>query len=289
MGEILLGTMVKRVTSALGIPSCLNCEKRKEIMDNWSRRGFIGGLAAVGVAAKMKFWQTVVKPDSSHALTLARTLNSVQNALYFEHNQTRYGTKEEAWAVLYDGMRRHNQENTPSGAFWRSLNLESEEITPGWLLDYASTPAGYTFIILAKDKSEIYISDQIGVIYRAPVPEKDIPKARSLPAAKDFPGAVVHDQFIAERQSTVLSRFLSALGIPVAVYAQTGACAECCTGCSEGNCDTKPHCAAFDCGGLPCTWCYYSFSNMKSKDCVIACQCACECMAGTAACCQPYC
>lgn len=71
------------------------------------------------------------------------------------------------------------------------LNLESDEILPGLILDFASTSNGYIFTVSEKSAAErnVVITDEKAIIYRATF-AGELPKARNLAGASAFPGAV---------------------------------------------------------------------------------------------------
>ncbi|HYL84894.1 MAG TPA: hypothetical protein VE263_11715 [Candidatus Angelobacter sp.] len=148
------------------------------------------------------------------------------------------------------------------GDLVRSINLESDEILPGWLLDFHHTISGNNYILTLAERVDpldrfkprnVYVTDDHGVIYRAQVRDDKQPLARELDNAKAFPGAVPFSEFIAEPQGNALTRFLSSF----VVYAT-----DClCTCCYADKCFTTwQECgkgtAFFNCGcGGGCVWC----------------------------------
>ncbi len=77
-----LGDKIEKVASAVGIKPCEGCKKRKGILNDWSRRGFVGvvgGLfAAAGLSARKLGWQLAGNVDVTNTLNLSRLINMVQ-------------------------------------------------------------------------------------------------------------------------------------------------------------------------------------------------------------------
>lgn len=293
---MLLGTQVKRVTDALGIKQCEGCKYRQKLLDEISRRGFLSGMAFLGVHLNKSFWKAVgPNADTSTALRLARVVNTLQAGFLTQTDA--YGSKADVWGAkgLQKVMDRHVTEQTAAGEWARSLNLESDNIQPGWMIDYATKPMGYRIVIAATDpgKRAVYITDQVGVIYRADY-EGTPPSAHSLSSASVFPNAVPFDQFIGAERSTPLSRFLSRVGIPDKVLAQgTGCdmtCCKICTACA-GCSNIGRGCCIYNCGSLDCGWCRAvgscagPCSTPFGTACITCNKCACACGGATCSCC----
>ena len=128
--------------------------------------------------------------DVQQALGLVRSLNTIQATIGM--NSKAYGSQ----AAMLTGpcglgpfLKAHSaNENTLE---WeKHLNLSSNEVLPGWTLDFALVGKGYRLILTGKD--DVLITDETGVIYRA-VTAPLAPKAAQLKSAKDFPGALAHN------------------------------------------------------------------------------------------------
>src|SRR5215831_7087951 len=93
---MLLGTQVKRVTDALGIKQCEGCKYRQKLLDEISRRGFLSGMAFLGVHLNKSFWKAVgPNADTSTALRLARVVNTLQAGFLTQTDA--YGSKADVW------------------------------------------------------------------------------------------------------------------------------------------------------------------------------------------------
>jgi len=86
---------------------------------------------------------------------------------------------------------------------WTScLNFSSDEILPGWFMDYEVKPGntGYILILTGSDEEQktesdekrksVWVTDEEVLIYRAtPYATDRLPTAREITRAQDFPGA----------------------------------------------------------------------------------------------------
>ena len=200
--------------------ACKGCNERKKgFAEGYSRRGFIGGvaglLATVGVQARTALLSGFVPPeemDAQWALELMRILTvrnaAARNTTYHDdgtHTHV-YASKEIILGYAEPGLGwiKNSEEvkqeiiDYPSHAdFWNTLDPLGEEIMPGWLFDMDVRPAtGYVMILHTKySPFAVFTSDQTGVIYRAKFTGDALPKANSLDAAGDFPGAVPFNKY----------------------------------------------------------------------------------------------
>jgi hypothetical protein len=130
--------------------------------------------------------------DVGQALGLVRTLNTIQSVI--ATNTKAYGSEAEM-LIGKMGLRTHLKAysiDKDAPEWVKQVNFSSSEILPGWALDFALVGKGYRLILTSKD--DALITDETGVIYRA-VAALSTPKAAQLKSAKDFPGAVSHEQF----------------------------------------------------------------------------------------------
>jgi hypothetical protein len=133
--------------------------------------------------------------DVQQALGLVRSLNTTQATIAM--NTKAYGSQADMLTGpcgLGPFLKAHSAGR--STLEWeKHLNLSSNEVLPGWTLDFALVGKGYRLILTGKD--DVLITDETGVIYRAAtVPLA--PTAAQLKSANDFPGAIAHNLW--ERQ-----------------------------------------------------------------------------------------
>jgi hypothetical protein len=127
--------------------------------------------------------------DVQQALGLVRTLNTIQVTIAM--NTKAYGSQ----AAMLTGpcglgpFLKARPADIGTLKWEKHLNFSSNEVLPGWTLDFAFVGKGYRLILTAKD--DVLITDETGVIYRA-VTVQPPPKAVQLKSAKDFPGAIAH-------------------------------------------------------------------------------------------------
>jgi hypothetical protein len=125
--------------------------------------------------------------DVQQALGLVRTLNTIQAVIGM--NTKSYGSQ----AAMLTGpcglgpSLKARSADIGTLEWEKHLNLSSNEVLPGWTLDFALVGKGYRLILTGKD--DVLITDETGVIYRA-VTVPLAPKAAQLKSAKDFPGAI---------------------------------------------------------------------------------------------------
>jgi len=175
------------------------------------RRSFLQQLGAFAVMAKVNLFPWLHSNPPAlveDAMGLTRTINMLQAGFFAKHGN--YATKSEILGS--EGLRGLMQRKASRLPWLQRLNLESDEILPGLILDFASTSDGYIFTVSEKKSDEarnVVITDEKAIIYRATFAGEP-PKAHDLASASAFPGAVPHDEF--PDTPSRLSRFLMAGG-----------------------------------------------------------------------------
>ena len=278
MSDYGLGDVLKRCTQAVGIKPCKGCEERAEKLNVWSRRKFMGVAGAVSsglLFTTTKVWGMADRTQQFiiDGLSLLRWLNTIQ-VEWFERDG-RYATKTELLGAsgLLKEIRKYKR-GTQNGDYLAKLNLESDELFPGWHFDFASTADGYVIVLLemaSKSNRVVFTTDQTASIFRGVTSGEGAPSAHDLAnsGAKDFPGVVPHDQF---RESGFLGGMIFG---PLASFARkmlqdTGQCASCCywsAGICGSGCNNPPCSCMFNCGGYPCAWCWFGQHNCGTCCC----------------------
>lgn len=291
-----LGDWVKSFTDKVGIKQCEGCRNRQKLLNQMSRRGFIGGTTfAAGYAmlsTKRLVAQTVLRPDELPALSLCRAINTVQ-AQYAEEHDRKYADKAGVMGTYNRGLtnikqrheemvRKANHDSSDATKVWAlSLNLDpkSGDIMPGWKWDLAVTANGFVMVVAAipvqeGEKVAVYATDEEWIIYRADLAE--VPKASTLLHAQWLSGGVSWNQHVGEERVTWFGRLLRSIGISLTVFASSSYCATCCQQTAGGQCNAgpPPHpLCGFNCGTPNCIWCWTSCG-------CICCQWSCGCDGG---------
>jgi len=133
-----------------------------------------------------------------HALALTRTINTIEVVHFYKTGI--YADR----AALVDYLREQKNDTKAGGRVreWTSrLNFFSDEILPGWFLEYEVKPGntGYILILTGSDEKQktgsnegqksVVITDEKAVIYRAtPYATDRLPAAREIARAQDVPG-----------------------------------------------------------------------------------------------------
>jgi hypothetical protein len=153
-----------------------------------SRRIFLQQLGAFAVMAKVNLFALLHSHSAllEDAMGLTRTINTLQAVFFAKHGN--YATKSEILGS--EGLRGLMQRKASRLPWPQRLNLESDEILPGLILDFASTANGYIFTVSKKLAGARYvvISDEKAIIYLATF-AGELPKAHDLAGASAFPGA----------------------------------------------------------------------------------------------------
>jgi hypothetical protein len=135
--------------------------------------------------------ETQTQITAWHALALTRTINTIEVVHFYKTGV--YADR----AALLDYLREQKNDTKAGGRVreWTSrLNFFSDEILPGWFMDYEMKPGntGYILILTGSDEEQksVVITDEKAVIYRAtPYATDRLPTAREITRAQDFPGA----------------------------------------------------------------------------------------------------
>lgn len=153
-----------------------------------TRRIFLQKLGAFAVMAQVNLFALLHSPSAllEDAMGLTRTINTLQAGFFAKHGN--YATKSEILGS--EGLRGLMQRKASRLPWLQRLNLESDEILPGLILDFASTANGYIFIVSEKlaGARNVVISDEKAIIYRATA-AGELPRAHDLAGASAFPGA----------------------------------------------------------------------------------------------------
>jgi len=232
---MLLGDRIKKATSTLGVKPCSACEERATMLNQLSRRGFFGGAALLFFYTKNAIatglWQLVGAAPPigvKEALGFIRQFNTTQLVLYYKND--RHATQDEAFQEMIK-HKEHFKPGTLAYAWMSRFNPFSNEVLPGWTLDFSIVHDGYPRHINAQDvvndgyrfilRGERYtlITDETAVIYQVKTPATG-PPASGLAGADTFPGAVPYVDF--KEELSRWDKFKQFL-IPVA-YAQMNCC-----------------------------------------------------------------
>jgi hypothetical protein len=170
MSDLKLGDKVESVTQALGIETCAECQSRKERLNHWSRRGFVGLLGAIGATLAMPFTKLgdvlAGNIDATPALLLSRLINTAQT-MQFEETGEYYSTSD-----LLVRLAQVKAKGTGFRALTPQLDPSSREIMTGWTLDHVPNPNGYVFVLTYQLSASylVFVSDATGAIYEGTVP-----------------------------------------------------------------------------------------------------------------------
>lgn len=233
-----LGDVIKDATKAVGIKPCEGCQKRAEALNRLSRRGILksGALALFGLknSTLMWLWEqagATVPVSVDLALGLVRQLNTIQAVL--KGFAGAYGTQH---ILLTDPVHgivsfvpRLNTDTFPGDWIYEWLSrvdFSSNNVLPGWVLDFVLMNDGYRLIL--NGPQDVLITDETGVIYRAPITQ-NAPKAVQLTNAKSYPNGVPHNLY--EPGQSLRQRLLDFFTPKVVHAAPTG-------------CDSISHCLA---------------------------------------------
>jgi hypothetical protein len=229
---------------------CSGCEKRAATLNQLSRRGFFGGAAFLLSASKnailVGLWQVAgaaLPIGVPEALGFIRTFLTEEVIFYSKNN--RHGSQNEMLQEIIK-HKEHFKPGTTGYAWMSRFNPFSDEVLPGWTIDFAVVHRGYPrwlneqdevndgFRLVLKNERYCLVVDETIAIYQVKTPDV-VPSATSLESAESLPGAVPANMFRDDELSWLdrVKRFL----IPT-VQAQSScpctcsksACVSCC-GC----------------------------------------------------------
>jgi hypothetical protein len=308
-----LGDKVEAVTKKLGIESCSGCKRRKSMLNEISRRGFVGGSLLALFLAK----NTILKAAYQVTNTpIPLTLNDMEGFIgqfnvaavtsflnsggdWNAHTGT-YPTVEEILAKI----EAHRE--TATYIRWFPAFKYTDKIHPfdGWTLDYDASREGH-FVVILSNPQYALISDEIGIHYHATASPTPI-AAKSLKSASQYPGAVASGTGKNGKKSLTAWERIAGFFVPT-VYATTtcctsgdcwnqsnncecGICVSCCCQNGQGCSATPPECTTAKlclgnpgCAASNCAWVAYACdSNICNcclrgwgHQCMAYCSCVC--------------
>jgi hypothetical protein len=275
-----LGNFVASVTKSFGFGPCETCEERRERLNAISRSAFIGGVFGLIAATKIGAFKLVTGDDSmpvESALGLMRTLSTVQTSFLMDNG--RCATKEEMLKALLV-HKAHTEMGSYAAVYMSRLNVDSEEIIPGWIMDFWSgAPEEFVLMLVQKEgeQRDALITDDDSVIYRAKVSGKH-PSAQQLVQAKDFPGSKSIDNW--DDNPGAYVRFKSRLksvsyGVPpdLCTGCPSKGCVYCVQLCCQMRCYNiyPPPRPFFTCGAANCR---YGITGGGGQGCTLCNACA---------------
>ena len=292
---MLLGDRIKSLTDKMGIKQCGGCTGRQVTLNIISRRGLIGGSVAALFLAKNTLlsavWQLAgqtVAVENAVALGFVRQVNTAAYALTAASenlSSARHPGRDEIFALIAS-HREHFAPGT-SGYEWmrRFRPAAGDDALATWKNAYAIVRGrldatiygadGYRFAIY--NETTVFVTDEYGLIYQAPMPEGGMPDISKLASASDFPLAAASDlvgKALPQTRWEQVIDFFRPLVFATSVFA---ACSGCDTRCSNScgcvyclthctcspatNCSLNPVPGTCEfnasCSGAACIW-YYS-------------------------------
>jgi len=210
-----LGDIIKAATTKVGIKPCSGCQRRAEMLNEWSRRSFLGKAIMFPFLLKASLAMAVtniIDGDVKAAINLMRALNTATASLQtrVENPDGTHTLNVPTKADILAALTQNAKEADPTkrdGAFLKSLapTDRNGEILSGWITDIDARPHGYVIVTSRKvdqnnlsARRDVLITDNMGVILRAYVYGPAQATAASLKSATDFPGAVPFDLFVEE-------------------------------------------------------------------------------------------
>jgi len=274
-----LGDKIKKVTEAVGLEPCEGCKKRAEVLNAWSRRGFMGSLA-LGLfifrdKTLLNAWRLLGMEPPIGAMSAIGFMRSVGAAAqWFLDTHGKFPGRQEVLDAV-EQHRHHFPPNHPGYVWMSKFNAQVEEVLPGWKFDHAAKGSGFRMILRGTDYT--FALDEKFVLHQAQNGPYG-PPASDLPSAGEFPGAVPYDQF--RPQLSLWDKFKNFL--TPTVYAScncalnpcvckwtdcfnlclgcTDCIVTCCTGCWNTT-PTRCYCGVF------CTGCTWEVGGCSTSDC----------------------
>lgn len=298
-----LGTRLSDVITGLtGKEPCEGCKRRAALLNEVGRRGFLrGALFAASLAKNTTLKGIWYLAGAStpvgmlEALAFIRQSNTLQVVLFYRNGS--YASRND----LFREIIAHREHFVPGslGYAWMSqVNFFSDNVLPGWILDFANTSEGYPrnmpgddgpipvndgYRLVLRGTNYTFITDEVGRIYRAPTLE-NAPMASSLRDASSFPGAEQLSAVPVETPTAWqrIKNFFTPVVYAAGCCAYQSACQQCaCCDCLACNACTS-YCSGFPppgrcvynagcgiCSGHNCDWVSL---GCGSKDC--NCNCA---------------
>jgi hypothetical protein len=166
---------------------------RLNLLENFSRRGFIGSGVALGLVAltgTSKAAGTTEPLAEYEILGFVRTFNTMAVSLFFDaggdwNAKTGFYPKlSKVLAGIVDALVDRNTELTWAQHFTPAAT----EVFPGWTLDYDASRQGH-YVLIVRGQKVTCIADDSGVIYHALTPVS-ASSAKDFARADQFPGAI---------------------------------------------------------------------------------------------------
>jgi hypothetical protein len=261
-----LGTYVSEAITALtGKEPCEGCKRRAALLNEIGRRGFLkGGTFAVSLAKNTMLkglWHLAgaqIPASMPEALAFIRQSNTFQLQLFYRTGL--YAPLNDLFKEII-AHREHFKPGTLGYAWMSQLNFFSDEVLPGWMLDFALISEGYPrslpgydgpidvnngYRLVLRGTVYSFVTDELGIIYRASTLE-NAPSASSLGAASSFPGAVALGAISAEKPSAwqrIKDFFVPTVYATGCCFSQSGCAACACCDCLACN-SCNQHCFSF--------------------------------------------
>jgi hypothetical protein len=167
---------------------------RLNLLENFSRRGFIGSGVALGLVALTRTSKAVgtTEPlDEGDILGFVRSFNTMALSLYFDAGgnwSAKTGFYPKLPKVLAGIVESLVQDNNTGLTWAQHFTPAATEVFPGWTLDYDASREGH-YVLIIRGQKVTTISDDSGVIYHALTPVS-VSSAKDFARADQFPGAI---------------------------------------------------------------------------------------------------
>jgi hypothetical protein len=192
-------------------------------MNQWGRRSFLGRALTACLVPLLKFAQPAApKNPDQDALNLIRSLNTIQVGIAARNQNQQhpdlhfYGSRAEMLGDIEPGLS-WQKANNPTDSFLQKLSPKDPngEVLAGWTLGYRlitgdGVSISDTYVmthiskVVASDGTrKVFVSDQIGVIYRGDEKDWEIPAIENMKQASDYPHVVPFNRYYESRSSLI--------------------------------------------------------------------------------------
>jgi hypothetical protein len=157
-------------------------------------------ISGIDVVGQNSHLETSVSVDA--ALGLVRQMNTIATTFRFKSKTNTFPTEQQLMTGP-DGLVSLKGQFKPgsSGYEWMSkVNFSSDEVLPGWKLDYYLAGSGKEYCLILTSKVITLATDEEVVIYEAVTPP-ETPKAASLKRAAEFPNSQPYNKFVGKPAS----------------------------------------------------------------------------------------